>query len=50
MFNIVWINKLIIVLDKKLNSWVINYFQSYQLTLTLVIYNILEICYNEFYK
>lgn len=50
IFYSVHINNFTILPDIKLNLHVLNCFKSYQLSPTLVIYKILEVFCNKFYK
>ena len=49
IFNNVYINNLTITSDIKLNSWVFNYLESYQLDLSLVVHIMLEVFRDEFH-
>ena len=50
IFNNIYINNPIIASNIKFNLWVFNCFESYQLSPSLVIYMMLEVFCNEFYK
>lgn len=50
IFNDVHINDLIIALDIKVNSWVLNCLKSYHLSPTLVIHKMLKVFCNKFYR
>lgn len=50
IFHDVHIDNLIIVSDIEQNLWILNYLKSYQLNPTLVIYQILNFFYDDFYR
>lgn len=49
IFHDIYIANLIIALDIKLNLWVLNCLESYQLSLSLIVNLILELFCEEFY-
>lgn len=50
IFNKIHINNFTIVSDIKLNLWVLNWLESYQLSTSLVMHIILEVFCDKFYR